>query len=159
MLTLSRPWTWIFSSVVLAAPTIRAVMRSRGRISSRRPRHGRRARRRTERGKNCSRGCTGSAVKLQRMRDAKSCGRFGAVIGLQADRCLARARVSLSSVSQAIEIAAKWLCALCSAESIMVNDSLSLNSRSVLWKLLQARRIFFEFILAGHLWRRLIRFS
>jgi hypothetical protein len=69
------------------------------------------------------------------------------------------ARMSLSSVSQAIEIAAKWLCALCSAESIMVNDSLSLNSRSVLWKLLQARRIFFEFILAGHLWRRLIRFS
>ena len=36
-------------------------------------------------------------------------------------------RVSLSSVSQAIEIAAKWLCALCSAESIMVKDSLSLK--------------------------------
>jgi len=39
-------------------------------------------------------------------------------------------RMSLSSLSQAIEIAAKWLCALCSAESIMVNDSLSLNSRA-----------------------------
>ena len=50
------------------------------------------------------------------------------------------ARVSLSSVSQAIEIAAKWLCALCSAESIMVNDSLSLNSRNGIMEIITGTR-------------------
>jgi hypothetical protein len=50
------------------------------------------------------------------------------------------ARMSLSSVSQAIEIAAKWLCALCSAESIMVNDSLSLNSRNGIMEIITGTR-------------------
>jgi hypothetical protein len=48
--------------------------------------------------------------------------------------------MSLSSVSQAIEIAAKWLCALCSAESIMVNDSLSLNSRNGIMEIITGTR-------------------
>ena len=113
-----------FSSVVLAAPTIRAVMRSQRQNQQQTARLGRRARRRTGRGENRPRGYTGSAENHRRSekngeRRSKMCA---------AHQRKRAHRPCVRNHSKRKQIGGNWLYALCSAESIAVKDSLTLNA-------------------------------